>query len=448
MNEKHRTDNILAQNFDAFSLLKFAFPTISMMIFMGFYTIIDTIFVARFVNEYALSAINIVCPVINFAVGIGTMLATGGNAIISRKIGSDNIQEAKENFTLLIIAGTMIGVLITVIGICCLESLIYKLGASEILYNYCHDYLLIILFLIPANILQTIFQNLFVTAGKPGIGFIVSIIAGISNIFFDYIFIVIMDMGIAGAALGTDIGYLLPCIVGIFYFAKNTGTLSFCKPKFDIKVLYEICFNGSSEMISQLATAITTILFNRVIMSIEGEKGVAAITIIIYSQFLLSTLYIGYSMGVAPVIGYNYGSNNTQQQKNIFRICVSFILAISVVVFLLCIFGSPFIVKFFVQTNSDVYQLSLSGFSIFAYSFLFCGLNIFTSAMFTALSNGKISAIISLLRTFGFVATSLLILPKIWGIIGVWLAVPISEGIVFFISIMYLIHYRKQYGYI
>ena len=447
MNENHITDNVLAKNFNTLSLLNFALPSVAMMIFMGIYTIVDTIFVARFINEYALSSINIVCPIINITVGLGTMLATGGNAIISRKMGSNKLQDAKEVFTLLTISSALIGVLITLIGLTWLKPIIYSLGASDTLYPYCRDYLVILFFFIPANMLQTLFQNLFITAGKPGLGFTVSVAAGLANILFDYLFIVIMDMGISGAALGTGIGYILPVITGICYFTKTKGNLSFSKPKFDYKVLFESCFNGSSEMVSQLATAVTTLFFNREIMILAGETGVAAITIIIYSQFLLSTLYIGYSMGVAPVIGYNYGSENTIQQKRIFSICMVFITVTSLAVFSLCLLGNKYIIMLFADSSSKVYSLAQKGFSVFAYSFLFCGLNIFVCAMFTALSNGKISSILSLLRTFGFVTAGLLILPKLYGIIGIWLAVPIAEGIVFIISIICVLHYRKQYRY-
>lgn len=447
MNENKIIDNALAQNFNTLSLLRFAFPSVAMMIFMGIYTIIDTIFIARFVNEYALSSINIVCPIINLTVGLGTMLATGGNAIISRKMGIGKLQEAKEVFTLLTITSLAIGILITVIGLTWLKPIIYSLGASDILYPYCRDYLIILLFFIPANMLQTLFQNLFITAGKPGLGFTISLVAGIANILFDYLFIVIMDMGITGAALGTGIGYILPVIAGICYFTKSNVSLSFTKSKFDYKILLKSCFNGSSEMVSQLATAVTTLFFNRKMMILAGETGVAAITIIIYSQFLLSTLYIGYSMGVAPIIGYNYGSGNTKQQKRIFLICIGFIILTSLSVFSLCILGNKYIIMLFANSSSEVYILAQNGFSIFAYSFLFCGLNIFVCAMFTALSNGKISAILSLLRTFGFVIAGLLILPKLYGILGIWLAIPVAEGIVFIISIIYLIYYKKQYGY-
>lgn len=440
-------DNILEQKWSTISLLRFSFPTIVMMIFMGLYTIVDTIFVAQFVNTDALSSINIVCPVINITVGLGTMIATGGNAIVSRKMGSGKNQEAKENFTLLVITGAVIGFLILFGGTIWIDKLIYALGASDLLFPYCKDYLLVLFLFIPANVLQTLFSNLFVTAGKPGLGFGLSVLAGVANIILDYVFIVLCNLGIRGAALGTGFGYLIPTVAGLIYFTKSKGNLSFTKPKLKWCVIKESCFNGSSEMVGQLATAITTFLFNNTMMDLLGEDGVAAITIIIYSQFLLNTLYIGYSMGIAPVIGFNYGSGNSVQQKKVFHISLQFIAVASVLVFIISMFGGPYIVRLFAEDTTGVYHIAVNGFTIFSYSFLFCGLNNFTSAMFTALSNGKISAILSFLRTFGFLAGGILLLPQIWGITGVWLAVPMAEGIMFFIDILCLMHYRKRYLY-
>ena len=428
-------DNILDQKWSAGSLLRFAFPTIVMMIFMGLYTIVDTIFVAQFVNTDALSSINIVCPIINVTVGLGTMIATGGNAIVSRKMGAGENQEAKEDFTLLIITGAVIGLII------------YALGASNLLFPYCKDYLKVLFLFIPANVLQTLFSNLFVTAGKPGLGFGLSVLAGVANIILDYIFIVPCGLGIQGAALGTGFGYLIPTVVGLVYFAQSKGTLSFAKPKFKWGVIKESCFNGSSEMVGQLATAITTFLFNNTMMDLLGEDGVAAITIIIYSQFLLNTLYIGYSMGIAPIIGFNYGNKNNVQQKKVFGISMGFIAAASVLIFTVSMFGGSHIVRLFADSTSEVYRIAANGFTIFSFSFLFCGLNNFTSAMFTALSNGKVSAVLSFLRTFGLLAGGILLLPHIWGIAGVWLAVPIAEGVMFFVSVLCLIYFRKRYSY-
>ncbi|MCI8402467.1 MAG: MATE family efflux transporter [Lachnospiraceae bacterium] len=439
--------NVLDRKWSAASLLRFAFPTIVMMIFMGLYTIVDTIFVAQFVNTDALSSINIVCPVINVAVGLGAMMATGGNAIVSRKMGEGKNQEAKEDFTLLVITGAAIGFLILLAGIMRIDRIIYALGASDLLFPYCKDYLMTLLLFIPANVLQTLFSNLFVTAGKPGLGFGLSILAGISNIILDYVFIVLWDLGVRGAALGTGFGYLIPTIAGLICFAQSKGTLYFTRPAFRWAVVRESCFNGASEMVGQLATAVATFLFNSTMMDLLGEDGVAAITIVIYSQFLLNTLYIGYAMGIAPVVGFNYGSKNGVGQKKVFRISMGFIAAASLLIFSVSMFGGSHIVRLFTGNESEIYDIASDGFTIFSFSFLFCGLNNFTSAMFTALSNATVSAVLSFLRTFGLLAGALLLLPRIWGTAGVWLAVPAAEGVMFFVSVLCLIHFRKRYSY-
>lgn len=441
------SDNVLGQQWGAGSLLRFAFPTIVMMIFMGLYTAVDTIFVAQFVNTDALSSINIVCPVINITVGLGTMLAAGGNAVVSRKLGLGENQEAKEDFTLLILTGAVIGFLILLGGTIWSEKMIYTLGASELLFPYCKDYLKVLLPFIPANVLQTLFSNLLVTAGKPGLGFGLSVLAGVANIILDYILIVPCGLGIRGAALGTGFGYLIPAAAGLAYFARGRGALSFTKPKLKWGVIGESCFNGSSEMVGQLSAAVTTFLFNRTMLALRGENGVAAITIMIYAQFLLNTLYIGFSMGVAPIIGFNYGNKNHMQQKRVFSISMGFIAAASVLMFAVSRCAGPHIVRLFAQEASEVYRIAADGFAVFSYSFLFCGLNIFTSAMFTALSNGRVSAVLSFLRTFGLLAGGILLLPRIWGITGVWLAVPAAEGIMAVVSTACLIYYSKRYAY-
>lgn len=444
----HVQDNLLAQRFNLFSLLKFALPTIFMMIFMGLYTIVDTIFVSRFVDTNALSAINIVCPIINIIVGLGTMLATGGSAIVACKMGNGDMDGANKIFTLTILSGVIIGILITSIGLIFMDNIIIWLGASDILIQYCRSYLFVILIFASANILQVLFQSLFVTASKPQFGLWLVIGAGCTNIILDYVFIVPLQMGIGGAALATGIGYLIPTIAGIVFFLKNKGALRFCTPKLDKKVLFKICFNGSSEMVGQLSTAVTTFLFNVMMMRLIGEDGVAAITIIIYSQFLLTSLYIGFSMGVAPVISYNHGSGNSIQLKRIFKICILFISVASLLVFIFSILHSPTIVEIFSPRGSNVYNITKYGFYIFSFSFLFCGYNIFTSAMFTALSNGKISAILSFLRTFGFITISLLILPSLIDINGIWLAVPIAEALTLFLTVIFIYRYKNKYDYI
>ncbi len=441
------SEHIFDQKWNAASLLRFAFPTIVMMVFMGLYTIVDTIFVARFVSTDALSAINIVCPVINLTVGLGTMIAAGGSAVVSRKMGAGLEQEAKEDFTLLILAAAGIGAAILICGTLWLNPILLALGASERLLPYCRDYLGLLLLFLPANVIQTVYANLFVTAGKPGLGFGLSVLAGLANILLDYVFIVLGGMEIRGAALGTGLGYLIPAAAGTVFFFRNRGALSFVKPRWRGALLTESCLNGSSEMVGQLAAALTTFLFNLTMMERLGEDGVAAVTIMIYSQFLLNTLFIGFSMGVAPEIGFHYGSGNRKQQRKILSICIRFLAAASLLIFALSISGGSLVVRMFTPDASRVYEIAAAGFPVFSVSFLFCGFNIFTSALFTALSNGKVSAVLSFLRTFGLLCGGILLLPRFFGITGVWMAVPMAEGIMFFVSLGCLIYYRERYHY-
>lgn len=440
--------NPLAKNFGTVSLIKFAFPSMVMMLFMGLYTIVDTIFVSRFVDTNALSSINIVCPVINLIVGLGTMLATGGSAVVAKKMGSGRTEEARSNFTLIIITGLMAGLVITVMGLLFLDEIVWGLGASDILFPYCKDYLTIQLLFVIGNIMQVLYQNLFVTAGKPTLGLVLSVLAGIANLVLDYVFIVLLKMGIKGAALGTGIGYMIPTVIGTVFFLSCRSELHFCKPKMDADVLGKSCSNGVSEMVSQLSTAVTTFLFNGTMMKLLGEDGVAAITVIIYSQFLLTTLYIGFSMGVAPVVSYNYGSGNVERLKKVVRICFGFITAVSILVFLFSLFAGKSIARIFAGDNENVFGITKAGFTIFSFSFLFSGCNIFASALFTALSNGKTSAAISFLRTFGFITVFLLVLPKFLQATGVWLAIPTAECLTLMLTIYLVFRNRKHYEYL
>lgn len=441
-------ENPLSKNFTMRSLLQFALPTIIMMIFMGLYTIGDTIIISRFVNTNALSALNIVTPVINIIVGLGTMLATGGSAIVARKMGEGNEKRASQDFTLIVFAGVILGASVAILGSLFIDKIIWGLGASELLFPYCKQYLSILLLFVPASMMQVLFQNLIVTAGKPGFGMVLSMSAGAINVLLDYLFVVPMDIGIAGAALGTGIGYLIPTVIGILFFTRSQRTLRFQKPVFDFRVLWESSSNGFSEMISQIATAVTTFLFNIIMMKLLGENGVAAITIIIYTQFLLTTLYIGFSMGVAPIISYNYGSKYYERLKKIFRMCLLFIGAVSVIVFAVAMLLGSTLVSIFSPKGTSVYQIARQGFLIFPVSFLFCGFNIFASATFTALSNGKVSAVISTLRTFVFISVALLILPQIFHVVGVWIAVPLAELLTIFVSLAFILKNRKVYHYL
>ena len=374
----------LDQEWSGLSLLRFALPTIVMMVFMGLYTLVDTIFVARFVNTDALSAINIVCPVVNLTVGLGSMIAAGGNAIVSRSMGAGRLQEACQVLTQLVLMGVAAGLLLFAAGTLWIGRIVYALGSSELLFPYCRDYLEVLLLFAPANILQTLFSHLLVTAGKQRLGLTLSVLAGVANLILDYIFIVPCGLGIRGAALGTGIGYLIPAAAGALYFGRNTGALSFVRPRLRGSVAAEVCFNGSSELVGQLASAVTTFLFNITMMDLLGEDGVAAVTVMSYAQFLMNTLFIGFSMGAAPVIGYNYGNGDRLRQRRVLRVSLKFISVVSLALFLSFTAVGPHIVRLFAGEMSPVCQIAERGFAVFSYSLLFCGLNIFVSAMCTA----------------------------------------------------------------
>lgn len=441
-------DNRLSQDFNIAALLKFTGPTVIMLVFMSLYQMVDGAFVAKFVGEDALSALNIVYPIPSIIIAFSIMLSTGGSAIIARNMGEGKLRKAQENFSFIILVGFLLGIFFLIIGILFIDPLLHILGAIPSLYSYCYQYLIILILSAPLAVFQMLFQNFFVTAGKPHIGLAMTIIGGVSNIVLDYVFIVICHMGVSGAALATSIGYSIPALFGLFYFLLNRrGTLYLVKPVFRGKVLFYSCINGSSEMVNNLAVAITTFLFNILMLNYAGESGVAAITIVLYAQFLMTSVFMGFSSGIAPVVSYNYGSQNVIQLQKVFKNSINTVAVISIIVFLIAEFFSDPVIRIFVSPESEVFQITKHGFSIFSFSFLFTGVNIFSSALFTALSNGKVSAILSFLRTFVFLVLFLLLLPLIFYVDGIWLAVPVAEILAFLVSIYYLVKMRRVYHY-
>lgn len=430
------------------SLLRFAFPTMVMMVFNGLYTIVDVVFVARFVNTEALSAINIINPAMGVLWGLGTMLGTGGSALIARKMGGGDTAGARRNFSLLILAGVLLGLFFSGLGLLFLEPIIRALGASDILAPYCREYFGTLLLFTPAGLVLALFAFFFVAAGKPALNMALIIASGLTNTLLDYVFIVLLGMGVAGAALATGIAFLIPPLGGLCFFLYSKGPLHFTRPGMRLREFGQACFNGSSEMIAQLSISVTTYLFNITMLRLAGEAGVAALTITAYSEYFLVTLFLGFSMGVAPVISYNYGSGNHARQRRIFRSCLLFICVGSILVFSAALLGASRLIGIFAPPDSRVFALADQGFHIFVFNFLFCGYGIFASSLFTALSNGKVSAIIAFLRTFALIALFLLVLPEFLGLTGVWLAAPLAEAISALVAAFFVWRWRGTYQYL
>lgn len=433
------------QHFTPWKLLQFATSSIIMMMFMSLYTIVDGIFISRFVGSNALSSLNIVFPVLNVVIAVATMFGTGGNAIISRYLGEQKPQEARECLTQFVVVSLIFSIVILILTQFFLTPISLFLGSNEVLLDDCRIYLSIAVSFAPACTLQSLFQSYLVTAGHPGFGLFLTIGAGILNAVLDYVLIVLCNLGIGGAALATGIGQSVPAIAGVCFFLFSKRELHFTRFHLRPKELLLACYNGSSEMVTQLSNAVVTFLFNIVLMNLAGEHGVAAITILLYGQFLFNAFYLGFSIGISPIVGFQYGARNKKELENVYRISFVFVGASSIVLLFVAISLSRPLVTVFTQDPKTL-SLAVTGFPIFAFNFLFSGLNITSSGFFTALSNGKISAILSFSRTLVFTVISLLVLPPILGINGAWVAIPTAEFFTLLLSIAMHLKYFLRPG--
>ncbi len=438
----------IGTKFNLGGLLKFTLPTMVMLLVTSLYTAVDGVFVSHFVGDDALAAINIVLPLDSLLLGVGIMLGTGGSAIIGRKLGEKREQSARENFSLITVFAVGLGAGMMVVLELLLPKLLSLMGASPRLMPYCLDYGRILIAGAVPYILQLMFQTLLVTAGKPRVGLWLSLLSGFLNLILDYLLIVPLGLGIAGAAWGTLIGRLAGGLLSVCCFWNRQEMLYFVRPKWEGSMLLRAMANGSSEMVSNIAGGVTILLFNLAMMDLLGEEGVSAISIVLYTQFLFTALFFGFSEGVAPVISYNYGSREDEYQKRLFRYCMVVVWAGTAAMVLLAWLSADGLISLFTDRESAVFPLAHHGYRLFLWNFLFAGFNMFASALFTALSNGAISALISFLRTFGFIVASILLLPRVLGVDGVWLAVPVAELGTFLVAGALVLAYGRRYHYL
>ena len=431
------------------SLLVFAMPTIVMMVFMSLYTMVDGIFVANFVSADALAGLNLVIPALNILASLAVLISTGGSAVISRKLGEGKDREAQENFSFLVFLTILFGAAVMVLGILFAKPVLQLLGTTDILYPVAYDYYsVLILFTIPC-LLQVQFQYFFVTAGSPSLGLGCVVAGGISNVILDYVFIVPMDMGIAGAALATGIGYSVPAVVGLLWFTLNRNSmLRFTVPRIRLQTLGECVVNGFGSMIINVAGGVVTWLFNRTIVIYLHEIGISAATIVLYARFMLNSVLSGYSSGVAPVISFNYGRKDSEQVRFLFRTSLKAVLFGSAMVCLASVLLRDAIVALFASGEPELAALARHGIILFAISYLFSGVNTFAATLFSALSSGKTSAFMACMNTFVFLVAAMFLLPRLGlGADGVWLAVPAAELLSLVLTIFLLRKNRKRFGY-
>ena len=430
------------------SLIKFTAPTIIANVFMCIYSIVDGIFVSNIIGTDALSAVNIVMPYVTIILSIGTMIGTGGSAYVAKQLGEGKMKEAKENFTMLILI-CFIGCTITaVLSLIFCNPLLRLLGADDAIFNYCYNYAIPLFIISPLTLLGVALQSFFITAARPALGMAFSIIGGVVNILLDWLLIAVFKFGVMGAALATSIGYSIPAVFGLIYFAfYRKGLLCFIKPKYRFKVLVKASTNGSSEMVSTLSAGLTTVMMNNIIMDICGATGVAAFSILIYAMMLLTSIYFGYAMGIAPIISFNHGAKNIVKLKCAHRINLIYIISSSIIVFLIGIPLRNSLISIFADSSTDVYSIAYNGYLIFSTCFLFMGINMYSSSLFTALGDGKTSAIISFCRGLLFLTIALYTLPYIFGLHGIFVAIPVAELLGAVLSFYYIKKYKSKYNY-
>lgn len=439
----------LYDNFNYGKLLRFTFPSIIMLVFSSIYGVVDGYFVSNYAGKTSFAAVNFIMPVLMILGCIGFMFGTGGGALIAKTLGEKNDKKANEIFTMIVAVSVGIGVILTVLGIALMPLISRLLGADGKMLDDSVLYGRIVTIGLPFYILQYEFQCLFATAGKPKLGLYVTAAAGVTNMVLDYLLVAVFPLGIIGAAAATAFSQFVGGVIPLIYFLReNSSLLRFTKFKFDGRALFKICTNGSSEFLSNIAMSVVSMLYNRQLMRYAGEDGVSAYGVLMYVGMIFMAVFVGYSVGVAPIVGYNYGAQNKEQLKNILRKSTVVIFVTAVVMFAASEFLSAPLSRIYVGYDQNLLEITVDAFKIFSFAFLFSGFAIFGSSFFTALNDGLTSALISFFRTLVFQAASVLIFPLIWDLDGIWISIVAADVMAVALTLVFVFAKRKKYGYL
>ena len=439
----------LSDHFTYKRLLRFVLPSVVMMVFTSVYGIVDGVFVSNFVGKTPFAAVNLIMPVLMILGAVGFMIGTGGTAIVSQTLGEGKRELADRYFSLLVYATAILGVVLSAVGISMMPLMAKWLGAEGELLENCVVYGRWVLVGLPFFMLQNVFQSFAVTAERPKFGLAVTVAAGVTNMVLDALLVAVFPMGIAGAATATAISQFVGGVVPlVFFFRKNNGTvLTLGKTRWYGRVFLKTCTNGSSELMSNISMSVVTILYNFQLMKLAGENGIAAYGTIMYVGFIFAAIYIGYAIGCAPLIGFNYGAGNKSELKNLLRMSI-FVLSVTGVAMTIASFAlARPLSSIFVGYDAELCDMTVVGMRFYSFSFLLCGFNIFGSAFFTALGNGLVSALISFLRTLVFQCLSVAILPVFFGLNGVWSAIIVAEFASLALTIVFMLANAGRYGY-
>lgn len=439
----------LSEHFSYIKLMRFTIPTIAMMIFTSIYGVVDGLFVSNIVGSEAFAGVNLIMPALMMLGSVGFMVGTGGSALVSKTIGEGNKKLANRYFSMLIYFLLIVGIVLSILGNVFIRQISELLGAKGEMVDICSTYGRTLLCSLPFFMLQNCFQSFLVVAEKPAMGLCVSVIAGLSNMVLDFLFIYVFRLGVFGAALATAISEFVGAAIPlIFFIRKYNSPLKLIKTKLELKPILRTCSNGSSEMVTNISMSLVNMLYNLQLVKYAGYDGVVAYGIIMYVGFIFSSTYLGYCVGVAPIVGYHYGAANAAELKNLFKKSL-FLLSSAAVVLTACAeLLSSVLAGIFVGYNQDLHDMTTNAIQLFALSYIISGINIFASAFFTALNNGLVSAVISFMRTLVFQIAFIFILPELLGLNGIWLAVVGAEICSLIISVSFFVANRKKYKYV
>ena len=438
----------MSKHFSTSALIKFTLPTIAMMIFTSCYTIVDGFFVSNYAGKTALAAVNLILPPVMMLASFGMMIGTGGSALVAKTLGEGDNARARRHFSLLIIFAFVLGSVLAVGGWFFMEPTAAVLGATGQMAKDATLYGRMMMISMPFFILQYAFQSFFVTAGKPKYGFYVIVVAGVTNIVLDFLFVGLFGWGLVGAALATNIGELIGGSVPLVYFARKRSTpLYFVRPHLRWPVIGKACANGSSEMVTNIAMSLVGILYNWQLLRFIGEDGVAAYGVIMYTVMIFSAVFMGYAVGTSPLMSFQYGAQNHTEMRSLLWKSLGLIAVASVVMFLLGQSLAAPLSAIFVSYDAALLELTVSAYKLYALCFLFMGFAMYASAFFTALNNGLVSALISFLRTLVFQVAAVIVLPMLFGIDGIWLSVTVGDALTCLVAATFMIALSGRYGY-
>lgn len=438
----------LDEHFTYKKIAKAVLAPIFMMVFTSIYSIVDGVFVSNFVNKTAFAALNLIFPVTMIIGALGFMMGTGGSALVAKTLGEGDKEQANKIFSGVVYSTIILGGVVSLCVVFFVEPIAKLLGATDEMLPYCVQYGQILIAAEIAFMLQNLFQTFFIVAEKPGLGFLITAIAGVTNIVLDAAFIVGAKLGLAGAAYATIIGQFVGAVIPIIYFAcKKDGMLRLGKATFAPKILFKTVTNGSSELLSNIASSVVSMVYNAQLLKFAGENGVSAYGIIMYASFIFAAVFIGYAIGVAPIVSFNYGAQNHEEMKNVLKKSVILNMVAGAVMMVLSASLARVFASIFVSYDQELLDMTTTAMRIYSISFIFMGFNIFTSSFFTALNNGLISAIVSFARTLVFQIGAVLLLPMAFELNGIWCAIIVAEGMAFVMDVIFLITNKKKYQY-